>query len=167
MKKILFSSLLIITAVFGSDTFFIKLADQLDEEEYYCLDITGSTYSKNLKLEDPLQAHTCKTGTAPDQEFIIKGSTLIISAYDRCLTASGSSGSALPGSAVLVRECDGSTSQKFDIKSSGQIEFNNSGLCVAAGEVSQKASGPSHLWRVASLQSCKSTDSRLTTWTTK
>ena len=167
MKKIFFLSLVISTMVFGSNTFFIKLADQLDEEEYYCLDITGSTYSNNLKLEDPLQAHTCKTGKAPDQEFIAKGNTLVISAYDRCLTASGSSGSALPGSAVLLRECDESNSQNFDILSSGQIEFNNSGLCVAAGDVSQKASGPSHLWRVASLQSCQSTDSKLTTWTTK
>lgn len=167
MKKLLFSCLLISTTVFSSDTFLIKLIDQLDEPEHYCLDVTGSTYSKNLKLDDPLQAHTCKTTAAPDQEFIVKGNTLIMPAYNRCLAASGSSGSALPGSAVLVRECDGSTSQNFAILSSGQIEFNNSGLCVSAGDMSQKASGPSHMWRVASLQSCKNTDSKLTTWTTK
>jgi len=165
MKKLLFASLIVGTTVFSSDSFQIKLVDQLDEPEYYCLDVTG--WAKHLKLEDPLQAHTCKPTKSADQEFVLKGNTLVMPAYNRCFSASGSSGSALPGSSILVRECDGSKSQNFNILPSGQIELNNSGLCISAGDVSQKASGPSHLWRVASLQSCKNTDSKLTTWTTK
>ncbi|TXR53674.1 RICIN domain-containing protein [Reinekea thalattae] len=164
MNKFLYSmlaGLLISTSVYGADTFMIKLADQLDESEFYCIDVTG--WGDHLKLDDPLQVHTCKPNS-PDQEFVVAGSSLKMPEYDRCLTVSASGSMALPGSAVLLRECDGSAMQNLKLLSSGQIVLNDSDLCVAAGTTSMEASGPSHLWRVASVQSCETTDKELTTW---
>jgi hypothetical protein len=145
----------------SADTFQLKLVDQLDEPESYCLDVTG--WGDHLKIDDPLQVHTCKPDSS-DQEFIAEENVLKMPEYNRCLTASASGDAALPGSALLLRECDGSKVQNFKINSSGQIMMGDSDLCVAAGNDSQEASGPSHMWRVASLQSCESYEKKLTTW---
>ena len=149
------------TSVYSADTFMLKLVDQLDEPEFYCLDVVG--WGDHVKVDDPVQVHTCKPDS-PDQEFVVEGSTLKMPAYNRCLTASASGNTALPGSALMLRECDGGILQNFRILSSGQIILNNSNLCLAAGSTSLEASGPSHMWRVASLQPCESTDKKFITW---
>ena len=154
-------NLLMISSAYSADTFMLKLVDPLDEPESYCLDVAG--WGDHLKIEDPLQVHTCKSDS-PDQEFVIKGSTLVMPEYNRCLTVSSSGNMAQPGTALMIRECDGSVQQNFELLSSGQISLTNSNLCLAAGNTSLEASGPSHLWRVASMQSCESTDKKLTTW---
>ncbi|MCB1813802.1 MAG: RICIN domain-containing protein, partial [Candidatus Competibacteraceae bacterium] len=158
------SSLLMTTPVYSADTFMIKLADPLDEPEFYCLDVTG--WGDHLKIDDPVQVHTCKPDS-PDQEFVVEGSTLKMPEYNRCLTVSASGDKAQPGTALMVRECDGRVMQNFRILSSGQIMLNNSNLCLAAGSTSLEASGPSHLWRVASLQPCETTDKKFITWDTQ
>ncbi|WP_372882323.1 RICIN domain-containing protein [Psychromonas sp.] len=155
------ASLLMTTSAYSADTFMLKLADQLDEPEFYCLDVAG--WGDHLKIDDPVQVHTCKPDS-PDQEFVVEGSTLKMPEYNRCLTVSASGNMALPGSALMLRECDGGTMQNLKILSSGQIMLNNSNLCLAAGSTSLEASGPSHMWRVASLQPCESTDKKFTTW---
>ncbi|MEO9276117.1 RICIN domain-containing protein [Marinomonas sp. 5E14-1] len=155
------SCVFMVATVQAADTFELKLVDELDESEFYCLDVSG--WGNHLKIEDPLQVHTCKPGSS-DQQFVVDGSTLKMPEYDRCLAASASGDKALPGSAVMVRECDGSPMQKFELTSSGQIVMNGSDLCVAAGTESLEASGPSHLWRVASLQYCENFEAKLITW---
>ena len=158
------SCMLISTTSYGAETFKIKLVDQLDEPEFYCLDVAG--WGDHLKIDDPVQVHTCKPDS-PDQEFVVEGNALKMPEYNRCLTASASGDAALPGSALILRECDGSKMQSFIVHSSGKIMMNSSELCVAAGAESQEASGPSHLWRVASLQSCEHSESKLATWMTE
>ncbi|KXF83349.1 RICIN domain-containing protein [Enterovibrio coralii] len=125
---------------FADEAFVIKLVDPLDEEEFYCLDITG--HKTSLKLDDPLQAHTCKKAS-DDQLFVLEQSTLKMPAYDRCLTAAGSSNTSLPGSTLLVRECNGGVTQNFSVLESGKVQLEGSDLCIAAGNVSKVASGPS------------------------
>ena len=167
MNKIIYvalTSVLMSTSVYSADTFMIKLADPLDEPENYCLDVAG--WGDHLKLDDPLQVHTCKSDS-PDQEFIVEGNALKMPEYNRCLTVSSSGVKAQQGTALMVRECNGDAMQNFNISSSGQIVLNNSSLCVAAGTTSLEASGPSHLWRVASMQPCDSTDKKLITWSVK
>lgn len=139
----------------------LKLVDQLDESESYCMDVTG--WADHLKLEDPLQAHTCKPNS-PDQEYVVEGNTLKMPEYNRCLTASASGDMTLPGAALLMRACNDSNMQNFKLLSSGRIQLTGSNLCVAAGNESLEASGPSHVWRVASVQPCDSTDQKLITW---
>lgn len=149
------------SAVSG-EPFSIRLVDELDEPEFYCLDITG--WGDHLALDNPLQIHTCKPGS-PDQQFVADGASLRMPEYDRCLTISASGATALPGVALLVRTCDDLEKQQFSITDAGRIRYADSSLCLAASAMSLEASGPSHMWRVASLQPCDSTDPALTTWT--
>ena len=46
----------------------IRLADNLDDPQGYCIDVPG--FGDNLRLDAPLQAHTCKPGS-DDQLFAL------------------------------------------------------------------------------------------------
>ena len=51
-----------------ADVGLLRTAEPLDEARGYCLDIAG--FGPTLRLEDPLQAHTCKYGgQLDDQRF--------------------------------------------------------------------------------------------------
>ena len=45
-------------AVSRADEGLLRTAQALDEARGYCLDIAG--FGATLRLDDPLQAHTCK-----------------------------------------------------------------------------------------------------------
>lgn len=140
----------------------VRLVDPLDEPEFYCLDLSG--WGDHLKLEDPLQAHTCKTSGADDQMFIIKDGKILVGDSGRCLQLAVSSGKPLAGVAVLARECGDTPLQLFALEATGQISVAGSDLCLAAGNESTEASGPSHIWRVLTAQPCDTTSPELTTW---
>ena len=70
-----------------ADVGLLRTAYALDEGRGYCLDIAG--FGATLRLDDPLQAHTCKYG-APldDQRFERTADDAIRAAvYNRCLAA--------------------------------------------------------------------------------
>jgi len=139
----------------------IRLVDPLDEPEFYCLDLSG--WGDHLRLEDPLQGHTCKAPGADDQMFSVKDDKILVSGTGRCFEISGSS-KPLPGAAVLARTCSDSPTQLFTVEQDGRITAGESGLCLAVGEQSADASGPSHVWRVLSVEPCDSTAAELMTW---
>jgi len=140
----------------------VRLIDPLDEPEFYCLDLSG--WGDHLKLDDPLQAHTCKTRRADDQLFAIKDGKILVGDTGRCLQVAVSSGKALAGSAILARTCSDSAMQAFTLEEDGRISVTGSDLCVAAGDESTDASGPSHVWRVLSVERCDSVAVELMTW---
>ncbi|MBX2847636.1 MAG: RICIN domain-containing protein [Acidiferrobacterales bacterium] len=142
----------------------IRLVDGLDEpEEFYCIDLLG--WGESLAIEDPLQAHTCKTRNAADQMFSIEDDHIRVTEFDRCLQVAGSSNSTLPGSAVLARDCDDDQPmQKISLNEDGQLVVNNSDYCIAAGAESAATSGPSHMWRPMSVVKCDTADKALATW---
>jgi len=139
----------------------IRLVDPLDEPEFYCLDLSG--WGDHLRLEDPLQGHTCKTRGANDQMFSVEDGKVSVGDTGRCLEIAGSS-KPLPGGAVLARTCSDSPMQALSLEQDGRITAGESGLCLAVGEQSADASGPSHVWRVLTVEPCDSTDSELMTW---
>jgi hypothetical protein len=139
----------------------IRLVDPLDEPEFYCLDLSG--WGDHLKLEDPLQAHTCKTRGAGDQMFSVEDGKILVGDTGRCLQVA-SSGKALAGSAILARACSDSAMQAFTLEEDGRISVTGSDLCIAAGDESTDASGPSHVWRVLSAEHCDSVSAELMTW---
>lgn len=140
---------------------YIRLIDPLDEPEFYCFDLTG--WQASLALDDPLQAHTCKEN-GPDQMFAFDGDHIQVIGYDRCLQASGSSGTTLPGATILARDCsDSSTLQAFELDNAGKMHIKESGYCVGAGITSGEAAGPSHVWRALMVVECDADDS-LSTW---
>jgi hypothetical protein len=140
----------------------VRLVDPLDEPEFYCLDLSG--WGDHLKLDDPLQAHTCKTRGAGDQMFSVKDGKILVGDTGRCLTIGVSSGIPLPGVAILARECGDDALQGFTLEEDGRISVTGSDLCVAAGDESTDASGPSHVWRVLSVERCDSVAAELMTW---
>lgn len=141
---------------------FIRLVAGLDEpEEFYCFDLAG--WGKSLQLDDPIQTHTCKRGNAADQMFTFNNGRLEVSGHDRCVHAGGSSGTTLSGSAVLARECSDNNMQKFSLEKNGTIKLADSNFCIGAGPVSEKASGPSHMWRTLTIESCDG-DTSLLQW---
>ena len=160
--SVLVSSLLLSGYAAAETLVQVRLVDPLDEPEFYCLDLSG--WGDHLKLEDPLQAHTCKTRGAGDQMFAIKDGKILVGETDRCLQVAVSSGKALAGSAILARTCSDSAMQAFTLEEDGRISVTGSDLCVAAGDESTDASGPSHVWRVLSAERCDSVSDELMTW---
>jgi hypothetical protein len=165
--KLIASSVLVVSlllsAYAAAETLVqVRLVDPLDEPEFYCLDLSG--WGEHLKLDDPLQAHTCKTRGGDDQMFAIKDGKILVGETDRCLQVAVSSGKALAGSALLARTCSDSAMQAFTFEEDGRISVTGSDLCVAAGDESTDASGPSHVWRVLSVERCDSVATELMTW---
>ena len=140
----------------------IRLVDPLDEPEFYCLDLAG--WGDHLRLDDPLQAHTCKARRAGDQMFAFKEGKIVVGDTGRCLEVAGSGSPPLPGAAVIARECKDNPLQAFTLEDNGRIVSTGSDLCLAAGEDSADASGPSHVWRVLTAQKCDAVSAELTTW---
>ena len=141
----------------------IRLVDALDEPEFYCIDLAG--WREGIKLNDPLQTHTCKSRNADDQMFYFESNRIKVSHYEGCLEAPGSGGVTLSGSSVLIRPClDNSNLQDMVLQKSGKIELLNSGFCLIAGEDSVPDSGPSHMWRTLTFSECNTSSPSLSTW---
>ncbi len=161
VSSALISAVLVATHSFADSQQYVRLVDPLDEPEFYCLDLSG--WGDHLRLEDPLQAHTCKTRGGDDQMFSIEDGKILVGDTGRCLEVAGS-GAPLPGSAILARKCSDSAMQAFALEENGRISVKGSGLCLAAGDRSAEASGPSHMWRVLSVALCDTTNPELMTW---
>ncbi len=135
----------------------IMLQDPLDEPEFYCVDVAG--FGSNLNLNAPLQAHTCKPG-ADDELFIFNHPApgqFYMNAYDVCLEA---------GEGMLyVKTCSDSQSQRFVFGSDGNINPQDSSLCLAVqtGE-GQPAGGRSHVRRDLLLQACADVEDSHARW---
>ena len=157
----MFAMLLSSQFVFAESMVQVRLVDPLDEPEYYCLDLSG--WGDHLKLEDPLQAHTCKTRGADDQLFTVEDGRILVGDTGRCLEVAGSD-TQLAGAAILARSCGDSAMQVFNLRDNGQITVGDAGLCVVVGEQTAEASGPSHVWRIFTIGSCDAAKSELMTW---
>jgi hypothetical protein len=51
----------------------IGLVDPLDDPGHYCIDIVG--FGSGVRLQSPLQAHTCKPDDNRDEQFSYMGAT--------------------------------------------------------------------------------------------
>ena len=146
---------------FGDSLVQVRLVDPLDEPEYYCLDVSG--WGEHLKPDDPLQAHTCKVSDNDDQFFSIKGDSILVGTTGRCLEIAGTR-TPLPGAAIVARECAGGPMQAFTIEEDGRISTQDADLCLAVGDRSAEAFGPSHVWRVLTVEQCDAVSAELMTW---
>ena len=144
----------------------LRLADNLDDPQGYCVDVAG--FGANIRLDAPLQAHTCKPGS-DDQMFApiapADGGGIRLVEYERCLAAA----MAESGAEINVVGCDaGVVNQRFNLDSNGRVQLalpDGPGLClgIAAGQ-GEQAGGRDHLRRDLLLYDCDSADSALITW---
>ena len=136
----------------------IKLADPLDEPEFYCVDVVG--HRSGVRLDRALHAHTCKPG-AEDELFVFDtpdAGQLYMRAYDLCLEARDN--------LVYLEPCPGSAMQRFDFGEDGTLRPEGTDLCLAVEAGSgQQAGGVSHVRRDLLLVPCNSVEASLSRWT--
>lgn len=149
----------------------LKLIDPLDRpEDGYCLDIVGS--GQYIRFDMPLTAHNCKPGLYHDEAVVLEANGYIrFPAYNRCLTAAGLNGRALPGAALIPRGCgerspflEAERLQIFRLHDSGQVELEGSGLCLTAGHKSDTTFSSEHRWRALFLEECVSAEPARSRW---
>ena len=105
----------------------LRTAAALDEPRGYCVDISG--FRETLRLDDPLQAHTCKYG-APheDQLFDVDATGAIRTReYDRCLAAADLE----EGAKLLARPCANSRTQRWSLSAGRLSPAARPELCVS------------------------------------
>lgn len=146
----------------------LRLDDPLDEPEYYCVDVPGA--GSNVRLQSPLQAHTCKPlSQAADELFTINQPSqgqgqIFMHAYNLCVEA----GEAAADHPLLLRTCSDSPLQRFAYTPEGHIVLADGpqrDLCVAVAPGSGiPTGGPSHLRRGLALQPCATVDPSLAKW---
>ncbi|MFC5768466.1 RICIN domain-containing protein [Thauera sinica] len=149
----------------------LKLVDPLDRpEDGYCLDIVGS--GPYIRFDLPMTAHNCKPGLYADEAVVLEADGRIrFPAYDKCATAAGLNGRALPGAALVARDCgerspflEAGRLQVFTLKKNGHVELQGSGLCLTAGPESATTFSDEHRWRALYLEACETADPARSRW---
>ena len=135
----------------------IKLADPLDEPEFYCVDVVG--HRTGVRLDRALHAHTCKPGFE-DELFLFdtpETGQLYMRAYDLCLEARENQ--------VYLEPCSDSAMQSFDFGEDGTLRPEGTDVCLAVEAGSgQQAGGVSHVRRDLLLVPCYTVDANLSRW---
>jgi len=122
-----------------ADEGLLRSVHVLDEARGYCLDIVG--VGPTLRLDDALQAHTCKYGDPLDDQRFQRaaGGTIRATMYDRCLAAA----QLAPGATLLVRPCGPAATERWSMAWGRISPESRPDLCVSlAGEKGQAAGTP-------------------------
>jgi triacylglycerol lipase len=146
-------------AVSAADVGLLRTAQALDEARGYCIDIAGA--DTTLRLDDPLQAHTCKYGgPLDDQRFEpIANGAIKASSYDRCLTAMALE----PGAKLVVRPCTSAPAQRWTMTWGRLSPESRRDLCVAVANTKGEIAGtpalisPTYRRRDLGLERCDDT----------
>lgn len=144
---------------------FLRVIAPLGESRGYCLDIPG--HMSGVRVESPLQAHTCKHGIwNRDGRFdlVAPGSgTLRMPHYDLCLGVE----SAAIGAQLLLAECAGAVLQAWTVQDSGEIVLKTSPqMCITIEDGrGRDAGGPQYLMKGVGLDTCAPLASERQQWT--
>jgi triacylglycerol lipase len=142
-----------------ADGGLLRTARALDEARGYCLDIAG--FGATLRLDDPLQAHTCKYGAElDDQRFESMANGAIKNALsDRCLAATALE----PGAKLVVRACTSAPAQRWTITGGRLTPDSRRDLCVSVADAKGEIAGtptlisPVYRRRDVALERCDDT----------
>jgi triacylglycerol lipase len=126
-------SLVVLTPAVGyADAGLLRTIQNLDDARGYCLDIPGE--GETLRLDAPLQAHTCKYGgaTFDDQRFErAAGGAIRAPRYDRCLAAA----SLEVGARLVMQACSSGPAQFWSMAWGRLSPASRPDLCISlAGE---------------------------------
>jgi arylformamidase len=122
-----------------ADAGLLRTIQPLDETRGYCLDIRGE--GQTLRLDEPLQVHTCKYGGPIDDQQFERTADGGIRApvYNRCLAAAKLEASAQ----LLLRPCASAPMQQWTMAWGRLSPASRSDLCVTvAGEKGEPAGTP-------------------------
>ena len=150
-----------------ADAGLLRTNYPLDDARGYCIDIAG--FGANIRLEDPLQVHTCKYGASlEDQIFepVSGDGSVYATEYDVCLAA----GALEAGAELYVGACDGSPLQRWELAWGRLSPATRSDLCISlAGDVGEIAGTPAlispvYRRRDVSLENCDDELRPVQTW---
>ncbi len=145
---------------------FLRVIAPLDEERGYCLDIPG--HMAGVRLESPLQAHTCKHGIWNlDGRFDVTALTtgaIRMPHYELCLQAENNS----VGARLMLNECTEVELQTWTLQDSGEIALEAfPERCITVEEgAGRDAGGPQYLMKGVGLDVCAPQASDRQRWTT-
>ena len=144
-------------------TSLIQLAVQLDDPQHYCIDIWG--FGFEVRLNDPLQTHTCKRTQFEDELFNYgqpSDGQLYMEEYRVCMEA----GAAESGASLYVRRCTDSSLQRFGYMTDQTLRLleGDGALCVAIAAGEGQSAGGDYLRRDLSLQACAQAEPSLIEW---
>ena len=151
--------------------FHLRLVDRLDRpEDGYCFDILG--VGANLRTDLPLFAHNCKPVLTNDSAVLmLTTGQIIFPAVKRCVTVAGVNSRALPGAALLLRDCDEAAPffeagklQQFSLQADGRLTLAGTGLCIAVGARSDSTYSPHDRWRALFVDDCDRIDASRARW---
>lgn len=128
-----------IPAVSRADEGLLRTVQALDETRGYCLDIAGA--GATLRLDDRLQAHTCKYGDPLDDQRFERtaGGAIRATMYDRCLAVAALEA----GAGLLLRTCETAPAQRWSMAWGRLSPESRPDLCVSvAGDKGQPAGTP-------------------------
>ena len=151
---------------------YLQLIDRLDRaNDGYCLDVLGS--GSNIQINMPLTAHNCK-GPEPYADEWVQyraDGTLYFPAYDRCVTVMGVNEIALPGTALMLKNCGknepflyATNFQKFTFNDKNQVQLLGSDLCLRVSHTSHRTFSPKHKWRSLFVTECGEVSQSLSAW---
>lgn len=142
-KSVLATTLLLIgtsPAIAAADIGLLRTTYALDEARGYCIDIAG--FGESLRLDDPLQVHTCKYGAALEDQLFepVAGTSRVrVPEYDRCLATAALD----EGSALVVQPCAESPLQRWSFSWGRLSPESRPDLCVSlSGETGEAAGTP-------------------------
>jgi triacylglycerol lipase len=142
MTKARLSTLALLLVAFSptasrADVGLLRTAQALDEARGYCLDIAG--FGATLRLDDPLQAHTCKYGSdLDDQSFEpIAGGAIKTRLGNRCLAVAALE----PGARLVVRTCTSAPTQQWTLTWGRLSPDSRRDLCVSVANAKGEIAG--------------------------
>lgn len=172
IKYSFFAVVLLFSVQSFAQNTYMRLLDRLDRpSDGYCLDVVGS--GDHVRFDMPLTAHNCKGPQPYDDEMVElrPDGTLFFYKYSGCVTVMGNNQNALPGNALMLKECGVETPflnapkfQHFHVNKDKQLQLNGSELCIVAGAVSAATYSDEHKWRSLFMDECKVTNKPLSQW---
>ena len=157
-------------AVGAADSAHLRLIDTLDRPgDGYCLDVPGTP--GYLRTDLPLFAHNCKPRLTSDSAVVFESGLIRFIELDLCVTVAGINSQALPGAAVLLRQCGENTAfmeaaklQRFQLSQDGFLELDGTGLCLAVGPRSAATYSVADRWRPLFVDDCETVEPTRVRW---
>jgi arylformamidase len=132
---------LLAAAAAHADPELLRTTYPLDDARGYCVDIAG--FRATLRLDDPLQAHTCKYGTPLEDQLFeaAAGGKIRATGYDRCIAAA----ELEPGAALLVQACGSAPTQRWSLAAGLLRPESRTDLCVTVRREAGEPTGTAPL----------------------
>lgn len=148
----------------------LRLIDPLDRpQDGYCIDIVGTP--GYLRTDLPLFAHNCKPALTVDSAVVFEDGLIRFTTPDLCITVAGINSGALPGTAVVLHDCQQdsaffqtATLQTFELHDNGSLELRNSGLCLVVGTRSATTYSAADQWRPLFVDDCQAAEPAYSRW---